>query len=112
MTIGEQGVDQVRDARHLVKLCDDGNVAVPGVVFGSCDVSVVGGGASVSWSGDDSAEYRIFRSADGGASHWRGKVTGDSFSDSLRSGPTFSYRVQQKVGGVWATTIDCGTATI
>ena len=43
----------------------------------------------------NAASYLVYRSADGGAPSWRGKVDipGLSFTDPLRAGPLFTYSV-------------------
>ncbi len=83
--------------------------AVVVVAPASCDVTVVGTDAQVTWAAaEDANHYRIKRSADGGTFHWRGKVTDTTFSDPLRAGPSFTFTVEASAdGNSWSSPVTC-----
>lgn len=80
-----------------------------------CRATADGADATISWDAVGGAsDYRIFRSIDDGARWWRGRVTGTSFQDVLRSpvGLSHAYEVEARVGGVWQAPIVCAPALV
>jgi|GEM_PF-6136066 len=84
-------------------------VVIPAVA--SCDVTLDPqnlNSAIVSWPSvaENSAEYIVFRSVSGSNQFWRGKVSGDMFVDTLRSG-SISYFVDVKIGNNKSERVTC-----
>ena len=78
-----------------------------------CRATADAGDATISWDAVAGAsDYRIHRTVDDGARWWRGRVSGTSFQDVLRSpvGTSHVYEVEALVGGVWQAPITCAPA--
>lgn len=86
---------------------------VPTVVapVASCTATLAGTNAVIDWpAAANATTYIVYRTPDGGAASWRGKVDapGLSYSDPLRAGITFTYSVVAKgADGTAAAATNC-----
>lgn len=75
----------------------------------ACTAAVVAGAGEVTWTASaDAADYRVFRSVDGGDTFWRGLTSEVTLTDGLRAGSSHEYSVQARgVDGVWSPSTTC-----
>ncbi len=91
--------------------------SAPTTPIATCSVVPDGASVTVEWVADPATvEVVVERSGDGGAWYWRGRVDGGltSFDDSLRSGPTWTYRLVARdgAGNPSTATVCDGTARV
>ena len=108
-SVGEPGTQQ-QPGRDLIRLCPDGGGTPPTVAPPTqCEAVVSGDTVQVNWTASaDAEDYLVRRTADGGASFWRGRTAETSFTDTGRDA-VLVYTVTSVDGALQSDPATCTT---
>lgn len=109
-SVGEPGTQQ-QAGRDLIRLCPDGGGTPPTVAAPTqCRAVISGNSVQVTWTASaDAEDYIVRRTADAGASYWRGRTAATSFTDTGRDA-VLAYTVIGVDGDIQSNAANCTTS--